>query len=80
MTLGLLRRSRKLGVVESEHGRTLAGGAFILGALVPVLPFLASLPDERIWALGMAASTLHPSVITVGVIAGVIIGQAPHAG
>ena len=59
--LGAMVRD-ELGVVEGESERpwrqgVLVGGAFMAGALVPILPFLAPLPSPRLWAFVLTAIT-----------------------
>jgi VIT1/CCC1 family predicted Fe2+/Mn2+ transporter len=78
----------------------LIGAAFVVGGLVPTLPFIVSLPQPRFWAFGLAAVlagvlgalkaryTLKGpvrsalgffAVVTIGTLAGVLIGAALHA-
>lgn len=52
----------ELGVVDADGERpwlegVLVGGSFVVGAFVPVLPFLASLPDSQVWAFGLTVVT-----------------------
>ncbi len=60
--LGAMIRD-ELGVVEDTEGLPpavqgiLVGGSFMLGALVPILPFLLDLPGAQIWAYGLTVVT-----------------------
>jgi VIT1/CCC1 family predicted Fe2+/Mn2+ transporter len=53
--------SDELGVVAEEAQRpwvqgALVGGSFMVGALVPILPFMVSVPGARAWAFGLTAA------------------------
>ena len=51
----------ELGIVEEEEPAApwvqglFIGGSFILGGLMPTLPFLLGVPQPRVWAYGAAA-------------------------
>ncbi len=52
----------ELGVVAHEAERpwlqgALVGGSFMLGALIPIIPFLIALPRPQAWAYGLTALT-----------------------
>lgn len=94
------------GIIEEAPPRApwrqglLIGGAFVVGGLVPTIPFLVSLPQPRFWAFGLAAALAlalgalkarytrkgpvrsafeFVVVVTIGTLAGVLIGAALHA-
>jgi VIT1/CCC1 family predicted Fe2+/Mn2+ transporter len=96
----------ELGVVagEDEHpwlAGTQVGLSFVVGGLIPSLPFLLALPYARWWAFGLTGLTALTlgalksrytlkgpiragleflGVVTVGMLAGVVIGALLHAG
>ncbi len=52
----------ELGVVDDKRERPwiqglLVGGAFMVGALIPIVPFLTPVPLPQAWANGAAAAT-----------------------
>jgi VIT1/CCC1 family predicted Fe2+/Mn2+ transporter len=53
----------ELGVVDESEELTpivqglLVGGSFMLGALVPIVPFVIGLPSAEIWAYGLTVLT-----------------------
>jgi VIT1/CCC1 family predicted Fe2+/Mn2+ transporter len=76
------------------------GAAFLLGGLIPTLPFLLQLPDPRLWAYGVTALVAFElglfkarytirgpvrsaleflAIVTVGTLAGIVLGMLLHA-
>ena len=96
----------ELGVVAGEEEHPWLAGAqvglsFVVGGLIPSLPFLLVLPHARWWAFGLTGLTALGlgalksrytlkgpiragfeffGIVTVGMLAGVVIGILLHAG
>lgn len=95
----------ELGVVDENERHPVAqgllvGAAFIAGGIVPVIPFLLSIPYQQVWAYLLTALTavlfgglkarytlkspLRSSlefltIVTLGSIAGIVVGAILHA-